>query len=128
MASWRDDHSNPAMVREEDLCFGQKNKTVIYHGFKDDIKKYISLSDCIVLPSYREGMSRSITEGMSMGKPIITTDTAGCREAIENNIHGYIVPIKDIDNLALAMENYHYAIRSKNGNGQCRKNQGCKRI
>ena len=50
-------------------------------------------------------MSRSVTEGMSMGKPIITTDTAGCREAIEDKLHGFLVPVKDISGLAQAMEN-----------------------
>ena len=98
------DKDNPAMVKEEDLVNWVKNKTVIYHGFKEDIKKYISKSDCIVLPSYREGMSRSITEGMAMAKPIITTDTAGCREAIEEGKNGFLVPVKSINKLAEAME------------------------
>ena len=99
------DKDNPAMVKEEDLVNWVKNKTVIYHGFKENIKRYISKSDCIVLPSYREGMSRTITEGMAMGKPIITTDTAGCREAVEEGKNGYLVPVKSIDKLAAAMEN-----------------------
>lgn len=98
------DEKNPASVSEEDLINWVKNKNVIYHGFKENIKKYIAKSDCIVLPSYREGMSRTITEGMSMGKPVIATDVAGCKEAVDNRENGYLVPVKEIDPLVSAME------------------------
>ncbi len=98
------DKSNPAMVKEEDLIHWVKNKTVIYHGFKQDIKRYISQSDCIVLPSYREAIARTITEGMSMEKPVIATDVAGCREAIEDGKNGFLVPVKEINPLAEAMK------------------------
>ncbi len=100
------DKNNPAMVKEEDLIEWVKNKTVIYHGFKQDIKKYIEKSDCIVLPSYREGMSRTISEGLAMAKPVITTDTAGCREAIDTGKNGFLVPVKEIAPLAEAMTNF----------------------
>lgn len=100
------DKNNPAMVKEEDLIEWVKNKTVIYHGFKQDIKKYIEKSDCIVLPSYREGMSRTISEGLAMAKPVITTDTAGCREAIDVGKNGYLVPVKEIDPLAEVMTKF----------------------
>lgn len=56
-----------------------------------------------MLPSYREGLPRVILEAMSMGKPIITTDTAGCREAIVHGENGLIVPIRDAKALAEAM-------------------------
>jgi len=98
------DKSNPAMVKEEDLINWVKNKTVIYHGFKQDIKRFISKSDCIVLPSYREGMPRTILEGLAMAKPVIATNTAGCREVIEEGKNGYLVPIKEINALAIAMK------------------------
>ena len=98
------DEKNPASVSEEDLINWVKNNNVIYHGFKENIKKYIAKSDCIVLPSYREGMSRTITEGMSMGKPVIATDVAGCKEAVDNRENGYLVPVKEIDPLVSAME------------------------
>lgn len=98
------DKDNPAMVKEEDLIRWVRNKTVIYHGFKENVRKYIAKSDCIVLPSYREAIARTITEGMAMGKPVIATDTAGCKEAIDNGKNGFLVPIKEIDSLALAME------------------------
>lgn len=98
------DYSNPAMVKEEDLVSWIKNRTVVYHGFKENIKKYISQSDCIVLPSYREGLPKIILECMSMEKVVIATDTAGCREAIENKKNGLLVPVKDSGYLSDAIE------------------------
>jgi glycosyltransferase involved in cell wall biosynthesis len=98
------DHSNPAMVKEEDLVSWIKSRIIIYHGFKEDIKKYISQSDCIVLPSYREGLPKIILECMSMEKVVISTETAGCREAIEHENNGILVPVRDTESLAIAME------------------------
>jgi len=98
------DKDNRAMVKEEDLMSWVKNKTVIYHGFKENVKKYIAKSDCIVLPSYREAIARTITEGMSMEKPVIASDVAGCREAVDDGKNGYLVPVKKVKPLAKAME------------------------
>ncbi len=98
------DYSNPAMVREEDLVTWIKNDTVKYLGFKENIKKYIAQSDCIILPSYREGLPKTIIEAMSMEKMVIATDTAGCREAIEHEKNGLLVPIKDSNALAQSIE------------------------
>ena len=98
------DENNPSMVKEEDLIDWVKSKTVIYHGFKQDVKKYISKSDCIVLPSYREGMPRTIIEASAISKPVITTDTAGCREVVEEGKNGYLVPVKEVNSLAMAMK------------------------
>jgi glycosyltransferase involved in cell wall biosynthesis len=61
----------------------------------------------IVLPSYyREGLPLSLLEGAAMGMPIITTDSTGCREVVEDGINGFLVPIKDSAKLASAMEKY----------------------
>ncbi len=100
------DKRNPAAVRNEDLMTWVKEKVVTYHGSTDDVRKYIAASDCIVLPSYREAIARSITEGMSMEKPVIATNTPGCREAIEHGKNGYLVSPKDAVDLANAMEKY----------------------
>jgi len=51
--------------------------------------------DCVVLPSYREGLSRVLLEAASMAKPIITTDVPGCRDIVEDGINGYLVKAKD---------------------------------
>ncbi len=98
------DKDNPAAIKEKDLVVWVKERTVRYLGPKFNVKRSIADSDCIVLPSYREAIARSITEGMSMGKPVIATDTAGCREAIDENKNGFLVPVKDAVALSAAME------------------------
>lgn len=100
------DKENPSSVRNDDLVRWIRDPSIHYHGSTDNIRKYIEQSDCIVLPSYREGMPRVIMEAMSMERPVITTDTAGCRETVDENVNGYLVPVKDPEALAKAMHNF----------------------
>lgn len=97
------DSENPSMVKKDELLGWIEKEDIIYHGFKKDIQPIVAKSDCIVLPSYREGMPRIVLEGMSMGKPIITTDTAGCRQTIVDKVSGYLVNVKDSQDLARGM-------------------------
>ena len=60
-----------------------------------DVRPYYALSNVYVLPSYREGTPRTVLEAMAMGRPIITTDTQGCRETVKDGVNGFLVPIKD---------------------------------
>lgn len=75
-----------------------------YEGEKKDIRKYIARADCIVLPSYREGMSNILLEAASMEKPIVTTNTTGCKETVEDGVTGFLCKIKDSKDLADKME------------------------
>ncbi|MBK7700810.1 MAG: glycosyltransferase, partial [Saprospiraceae bacterium] len=79
---------------------------VYYHGFIKDVRNIIAESDCIVLPSYREGLPRIVIEGMSMAKPVITTKTAGCSETVDDGINGYLVDIKSVSALANAVNQF----------------------
>jgi N,N'-diacetylbacillosaminyl-diphospho-undecaprenol alpha-1,3-N-acetylgalactosaminyltransferase len=81
-----------------------KKGTVKFLGWRDDIKDLLALCDIFVLPSYREGIPRTILEAESMGKPIVTTNTIGCKEVVENEKNGYLVPIKDVQALSDAIE------------------------
>jgi N,N'-diacetylbacillosaminyl-diphospho-undecaprenol alpha-1,3-N-acetylgalactosaminyltransferase len=73
-------------------------------GKRDDIRDILYLSDIVTLPSwYREGVPRSLLEGMAMGKPIVTTDSPGCRETVEEGINGYLVPPKNPEALAASL-------------------------
>lgn len=100
------DVENPATVDKEDLVEWTENDIVYYHGFQRDVRPYIAKSDCIVLPSYREAIPRTITEGMSMGKPVITTDTAGCREAVDIGKNGFLAKVKSVDSLIDVFEKF----------------------
>lgn len=100
------DPENPATVDKEILGSWVNNKTINYFGFQQDVRPIIADSDCIVLPSYREAIPRTITEGMAMSKPVITTDTAGCREAVDHGENGYLVNVKDVESLVSAMNQF----------------------
>lgn len=69
-------------------------------GHKDDIKEQIEKCDIFVLPSYREGIPRTLLEAASMGKPIVTTNAVGCKEVVDDGINGFLVPVKNSKILA----------------------------
>ncbi len=61
----------------------------------NDVRPYYARCSVYVLPSYREGTPRTVLEAMAMGRPIITTDTQGCRETVKDGLNGFLVPVKD---------------------------------
>jgi len=77
---------------------------VEYMGNTSDVRPYIRDCDCVVLPSYyREGVPRSLLEAASMAKPIITTDSVGCRDVLDDGISGYLCQPRNAESLAAAM-------------------------
>ena len=98
------DPDNPATVEKDELIEWVDSDIVYYHGFQRDVRPFISKSDCVVLPSYREAIPRTITEAMAMAKPVITTDTAGCREAVDVEVNGYLAKLRDANDLAESMQ------------------------
>jgi glycosyltransferase involved in cell wall biosynthesis len=73
-------------------------------GEHADVRPFIRAATAVVLPSYREGMSRALLEGAAMGKPLVGTDVAGCRELIEEGVTGALCQPRDAGSLADAME------------------------
>lgn len=98
------DADNPSNIDRDHLVNWLESGIIEYKGFVRDIRPLIKYSDCVVLPSYREGMPRTLLEGMSMGKAIITTDVPGCKETVIDNKNGFLVPVKDSKALADAIE------------------------
>jgi len=84
----------------------QQNLTasVIFTGFRSDIPELLGLLDIFCLPSYREGLPRSILEAMAMELPVVTTNIRGCREAVCNGQTGWIVPPRQSQPLAAALQ------------------------
>jgi glycosyltransferase involved in cell wall biosynthesis len=79
----------------------ENEELITFKPASNDIKAEIEQVDCVVLPSYYpEGVPRILLEASSMSTPIITTDNTGCRDAVEDNITGFVVPIKDAFSLA----------------------------
>lgn len=79
---------------------------VKYHGYQSDMKRFYAMASCVVLPSYHEGMSNVLLEAAASGRPLITSDIPGCREAEENGVSGYLCPVKDADALYDAMRRF----------------------
>jgi N,N'-diacetylbacillosaminyl-diphospho-undecaprenol alpha-1,3-N-acetylgalactosaminyltransferase len=73
-------------------------------GRRDDIAELTAISDIYVLPSYREGIPRTLLEAASMSKPIVTTDTVGCSDVVDDGINGFLAPVKDSKKLADKIE------------------------
>ena len=75
-----------------------------YHGFQSDPRPYYAAADCVVLPSYHEGMSNVLLEAAATGRPLITSNIPGCREAVDENITGLLCPARDDETLYQAMD------------------------
>jgi len=94
---------SPLAISNEYLTRGVSDN-VIWLGFRRDARELTALSDVVVLPSYyREGVPLTLLEGMSLGKPVVTTDSVGCREVVEEGRNGYLVPTRDPHALAEAI-------------------------
>jgi glycosyltransferase involved in cell wall biosynthesis len=99
--------SNASSVQPEQLEAWIDEGAVDYLGETKDVRPYIRQAHVFVLPSfYREGTPRSTLEAMAMGRPIITADSPGCRETVIDGKNGFLVPIRDHQRLADAMERF----------------------
>lgn len=105
---------NPAAISPEELETWTQAGVVEYLAAVADVQPLLSACTIYVLPSYHEGMPRSVLEAMATGRPIITTDTIGCREtiahpgaadaeAVRTGENGVLVPVRAVQALAAAM-------------------------
>ena len=72
---------------------------VKFHGFQEEPRPYYATADCVVMPSYHEGMSNVNLEASATGRPVITTDIPSCRESVENEYTGWLCEPKSVDSL-----------------------------
>jgi glycosyltransferase involved in cell wall biosynthesis len=101
------DDGNPVAISRQQVEEWTRQGSISYLGQTDDVAPFIARADCIVLPSYREGMPLSLLEGASMCKALIASDTPGCREVISDGVNGYLARNKDAKDLADKMEKYY---------------------
>ena len=81
---------------DEVLKSADKEGVIKYHGLVKDMRAMYEMASCIVLPSYYpEGQSNVLLEGAASGRPLITTDHPGCREAVDDGVTGFLVKKKD---------------------------------
>ena len=72
-------------------------------GTTDDVRPFIAGATAVVLPSYREGLPRSLLEAAAMARPLVASDVPGCRDVIEDGVNGYICAARDVASLSEAM-------------------------
>jgi glycosyltransferase involved in cell wall biosynthesis len=95
---------NPSAITQADIDAWVKEGIVEYLGEAHDVRPMIANADCVVLPSYREGVPRTLMEASAMGRPIVATDVPGCREVVQDGITGLLCEVKNARALADALE------------------------
>lgn len=103
----RPETENPTGYTAEEMQAWQDEGLVELLAETRDVRPYLASAHVFVLPSYyREGLPRTILEALATGRPVITTDMPGCREPIEEGRNGFLVPPRDAEALADAMERF----------------------
>jgi galacturonosyltransferase len=77
----------------------QKQNIINYYGYQSDVKSFIKKAHCFILPSYHEGMANTLLESGAMGRPLITSNIPGCKEAVIDGETGYLVNVEDSEDL-----------------------------
>jgi glycosyltransferase involved in cell wall biosynthesis len=98
------DPDNPSGLSGSELEKLLHGGRVTWMGQQDDMPSVLRRSHVVVLPSYREGLPKALIEAAAAGKPIVTTDVPGCRDVVEHGVSGIIVPVKNSQALADAIE------------------------
>ena len=98
------DSGNPSAVPEHDIQQWRESGLVTVLGHVEDMRQLMTEIDLMVLPSRREGTPRGLLEAAAMALPIITTDAPGCREVVEHEKNGFLIPIADAVALAKKIE------------------------
>lgn len=98
------DDGNPTSLTAEQLTELRRSRDVTWLGARTDINELLAASHIACLPSYREGLPKSLIEAASAGRPIVTTDVPGCREVVTHMLNGLLVQPRDVTALASAIE------------------------
>ena len=96
------DENDEALTKQELDKYIEKSN-IEYCGYTDDVRPYLERCSVFVLPSYHEGLPRSVCEALSVGRAVITTDVPGCRETVVDGKNGFIVPVRESEGLAEKM-------------------------
>lgn len=95
------DVKNPAAISRAQMDEWVAEGVVCYLGVSDNVSEVIAQADCVVLPSfYREGTPRALLEAAAMGRPLVTTDSVGCRDVVDDGVNGYLCRPRDAIDLA----------------------------
>jgi glycosyltransferase involved in cell wall biosynthesis len=97
---------NPSAVSLTELAAWTQRGLVEHIEHCDDVRPWIAQAHCVVLPSYREGVPRSLLEAGAMGRPLIASDAPGCRDAVQHEVNGYLCELRSASSLAQAMRRF----------------------
>ena len=95
---------NRSAILKNDMDNWVEEEVIEYLGETDNVRTFIEQSDCIVLPSYREGTSRVLLEAAAMARPIIASNVTGCREVVDDQQTGFLCEAKNSSDLAEKIE------------------------
>jgi glycosyltransferase involved in cell wall biosynthesis len=98
------DEGNRTSIERSEVDAWVEEGVIEYLGETDDVRPFIAKASAVVLPSYREGLPRSLLEGAAMGRPLIATDVPGCRDVVDESVNGFLCKPHDPASLAHAME------------------------
>jgi glycosyltransferase involved in cell wall biosynthesis len=94
------DVDNPSAISRQQMDEWVAEGVVDYLGRTDDVRPFLTQADCVVLPSYREGVPRTLLEAAAMARPVITTDAPGCRDTVIDGETGFLCRPADAPDLA----------------------------
>jgi glycosyltransferase involved in cell wall biosynthesis len=98
------DRGNPASLAREHLERWQSEGLIEWLGHRSDVAALMSASHVVCLPSYREGLPKTLLEAAASARAMVASDAAGCREVVHDGVTGLVVPVRDVAALATAME------------------------
>jgi glycosyltransferase involved in cell wall biosynthesis len=91
---------NPSAITRAEVAAWEQEGIIEYLGEAHDVRPFIANATCVVLPSYREGVPRTLMEASAMGRPIVATDVPGCREVVAHGVNGLLCEVRNADSLA----------------------------
>ncbi len=92
--------TNRTAISRAEVDAWQAEGLLRYLGSTDDVRPHISDADAVVLPSYREGVPRTLLEAAAMGRPLIASDAVGCRDVVDDGVNGFLTRVRDAGDLA----------------------------
>jgi glycosyltransferase involved in cell wall biosynthesis len=98
------DEGNRTAISQAELDSWVAEGLIDYLGTADDVRPFIAAATAVVLPSYREGLPRSLLEAAAMARPLVASDVPGCRDVVEQGVNGYLCTVRDSASLAAAMQ------------------------
>lgn len=94
---------NPSVIERKQIADWEQEGIIEYLGVTTDVRPFVAQANCVVLPSYREGIPRTLMEAAAMAKPLIATDVPGCRDVIIHGKTGLLCPARDAEALSFSM-------------------------